>query len=244
MKSVLNIPPERFINAEQLFAKAAALHPGLSSFDERDLESFRFKRNDIVHYGFSPRDDEEAATLLLNIGFPFLSACYREFYSFDLLDGLVVEYGQQLGIALGVYQQAKGIPDLRFTYCLSAFGHLLRWSIRQSLMAHWEVDASAHAFETCANLEACQRQKRELEFAFGTAWVFDCPICDDGVDTFVCELDEARLGEGAITLKRAACANCGLEVRQNSPFLADALCRDQVAAKRDAILRDFGITEA
>src|SRR5713101_4461751 len=62
MKSILNMNPEQFINAEKLFAKAATLHSALSSFDQHGLERFRFTRNRIVHYGFSPRDDEETAT--------------------------------------------------------------------------------------------------------------------------------------------------------------------------------------
>jgi hypothetical protein len=60
----------------------------------------------------------------------------------------------------------------------------------------------------------------------------------------VCELDENRLNDGEVLLRRAACASCGLVVRENIPFLADALCREQVATKREAILREFGLSDA
>jgi hypothetical protein len=243
MKSILNIPPEQFINAEKLFAQATTAYPALRTFDADDLESFRYTRNQIVHYGFSHRDDEETAALLLKIGLPLLSACYLEFFNFELLDGLVVEFGEQLTIALKVYQKAKDIPDLHFSYCFLAFAHLIRWSMRQSLMADWENDASVRADEIGTKFDACERQKKELERVFGAAWFFDCPICDD-IGTFVCELDEDRLNERAVALTRAACASCGLMVRKSCPFLADALCGEQIGQKRTEILHDFGIADA
>jgi hypothetical protein len=60
--------------------------------------------------------------------------------------------------------------------------------------------------------------------------------------SFVGELDEDRLDDHMVALKRAACANCGLIVR-NIPFLADELVGEEVARKRAEILRDFGITD-
>lgn len=242
MKSVLNILPGQFMNAEKLFVQAANAYPALQTFDSGSLDTFRFTRNRIVHYGFSPRDDEETATLLLKIGLPFLSACYREFFNFDHLSGLVVEFGEQLRIALEVYQKTKDIPDIRYSFCFSAFAHLIRWSVRQSLMADWENDASVRADEIGAKFKSCERQKNALERIFGAAWFFDCPICDD-IGTFVCELDADRLDDRAVVLKRAACASCGLVV-PNIPFLADALVGEEVARKRTEILRDFGITDA
>jgi len=206
------------------------------------LESFRFTRNRIVHYGFSPRDDEETAILLLRTGFRFLGACYKEFFDFDLQDGLVVELGEQYAIALDVYERAKDIPALHLSYCFSALGHLIRWRVRQSLMADWENEVSIHAEETGVKFDRCEKRKSELERAFGTAWIFDCPICRD-VDTFVCELNEDRLGDHIVALQRGECANCALVVPNGCPFLADAFCLKQITDKHDEILREFGITD-
>ena len=135
MKSVLSVSEESRISAENLFAEAMKVHTALTSFDKGELESFRWTRNRIVHYGFSPRDDEETAVLLLKTGLRFTILCYREFFNFDLLTGLAAEFGQHLGIALDVYQRAKGIPGLQLSYCFLAFGKLVRWSVRESLMA-------------------------------------------------------------------------------------------------------------
>ena len=178
--------------------------------------------------------------LLLKIGLPFLSACYREFFNFDLLDGLRVEYGQQLRIALDTYLRTKDMPDIRYSFCFSAFAHLIRWRVRESFMADWEIDASADAHD--ARFHSCRKKKNALERAFGAAWFFDCPICDRP-DTFVCQLDDDRLVEDrAVILQRAACASCGLVVG-NIPFLADALVHEEVARQRTEILRDYGIKD-
>ena len=243
MKSVLNVPADKFINAEDLFAKSISLYPALSSFDPDELKDFRFTRNRIVHYGFTPRDDDVTATLLLQTGIPFLSACYKEFFKFDLRLGLAAEFGEQLGIALDVYANAKHLSGLHYSYCFRAFGHLIRRGINWPLMAGWEQHAALDAQRVGLKFDYCEKQKHELERKFGSAWDFDCPICDD-ILTFVCELDDASLlNAHVIALKRGACPSCGFVVPMECPFLVDALCRKQIMEKRDEILRAFGITD-
>jgi hypothetical protein len=206
------------------------------------LDEFRFTRNRIVHYGFSPRDDETTAILLLKTGLPFLEACYREFFGFDLHSGLARVFAEQLAITLRVYQRAKNLQEARFSFCFSAFSHLIRWSVRESLMANWEIDAAERADITGAKFDNCHREKKDLELVFGAAWSFDCPICRD-IETFVCQLDEDRLDQRAVIIKRAACANCGLVVA-GIPFLANELIDEEIAKKRAEILRNFGIADA
>ena len=239
MKSVLGKSPNSRINAKNLYAETRNHYAGLESFDEHDLRAFLSCRNQIVHYGFSPRDDEATAKLLLKTGFPFLKACYLEFFGFELVDGLAPEFGENFKIALDVYQRAKARCGLRFSQCFSAFGHLLRWSLRQSIMAEWENDAITHAECSGLEFEISQKKKNEFERIFGTTWTFDCPICRS-LDTFVCELDDERLATHTITLKRAACGHCDLVVDE-MPFLANALVGSEIDTKRTAILRDYGL---
>ena len=239
MKAVLNISPQKFINAAELYAEARAAYCGLESFDECDLEHLRFTRNRIVHYGFSTKDDEGAAEILLNTGFPFVRACYLKFFDFDLLDGLVVEYAQQLDIALNTFQRIERTRGAASSLCFTAFSHLIRWSLRESLMAHWERDSIAQGERRGVAVESSERRKGELESILGATWTFDCPICDD-VDTLVCELDEAQLERKTVTLIRGACASCDLVVRE-MPFLADALVGTQIETKRMDILREYGL---
>src|SRR5262249_43390231 len=95
VKSFLNVPADDRRTAKDLATQALKSFPALQDFD---LRAFRDKRNEIAHYGFTPRDDEEAATLLLSTGLPLVRACYQEFFNFDLWNGLLVEFGDQLKI--------------------------------------------------------------------------------------------------------------------------------------------------
>jgi hypothetical protein len=240
MKSALGFDPEKFITANKLYATAINQFPSLSSFDEAELEHLRFLRNRIVHYGFGPQDDEESAVLLLKAGYPFLMACFKEFFEFDLVDSLKIEFGKQFGIVFNVYINAKGIPASRFTYCFHAFGHLIRWSVRESLMSAWEVDASIDAEESLAKFDYCMKRKHQIERVLDESWVFKCPICDE-IDTFVCEIDQDRLYSHIVSFTRGECANCGLVVPNACLFLIDALCREQIDKRSSEILQDFGI---
>jgi hypothetical protein len=241
LKSAPSLWPSDSLPLVKLYDRVVALHPGLAMFDEGELTAFRKARNTYVHKGFAFDDDAAAAELLLKIGLPYLRACYDALFGFDLLDCLIVEYGEQLRIALNVYQRARNIPDLDFGYCFSAFGHLIQWSAGQSQLVSWERDASIHADETGTRFEKCKRQRRELELTFGAAWFFDCPICCES-EMLVGELDETCLGVGKVALKRAACPSCRLVVREKNPCLADALCHTQLAEEQEKILREFGIT--
>jgi hypothetical protein len=242
LKSAPNVRLPRSLNAAELYDRVVAVYPALATSSDNELTPFRKARNTYVHEGFTPQDNAVAAELLLKTGLPFLRACYNHLFSYEILDGLLVEVGEQLRIALDVYQAAQSIPKLDFGYCFSAFGHLIRWSAGQSQLAAWAHEASTRAEETGAKFETCEAQKGELERIFGAAWFFDCPICDE-CDMLVVELDEAGLEGGRIELKRAACPSCHLIVRKDSPFLADALCQPQIVEARGRILREFGVQQ-
>lgn len=53
--------------------------PADFDFSEDDLKDFRDKRNKIIHFGFSPKDDEASAELLLKTGYPLIEQCYKPF---------------------------------------------------------------------------------------------------------------------------------------------------------------------
>jgi hypothetical protein len=240
MKSALAIDPEKYIKANTLYDKVINQFKALSSFDKKEIENFLFTRNRFVHYGFSQKDDEESAVLMLKTGYPFLLACYKEFFGFDIFDGLVVEFGEQFRITLDVYEKAKNIIGLYFTFCFLAFSHLIRWSIRHTFMPVWENIASVHADETGTKFDYCETQKNKLERLFGTTWSFDCPICNE-IDSFICEIDQDLLEKHIISSTRGVCPNCRFVVPEGCPFLINELCREEIDKKRNEILKDFGV---
>jgi hypothetical protein len=103
-----------------------------------------------------------------------------------------------------------------------------------------EVEATETADMHGMKFEAVERQRHAVELALAPSWSFDCPICG-GIGTLVGQLVEEDLVDRRIGLSRALCLECNLFVSEGAPFLADALCAEQVAERRETILRDFGM---
>ena len=238
MKAFWAIPSEEFVRVRRLYHRARAEFARLRSFDNRDLCHFLDTRNEFVHYGFTPQDDENAAELLLKTGIPFARACYKSFFDFDLRHGLVTGVAKHLEVSLVTYRDARTHVNVQLSRCFGALAHHIRWSLRGSLMSDWERYAVARAEEQGVAFESTEAQKDELASAFGASWPFDCPVCDE-IDALVCELDESRMKDCTITLKRAACVNCSLLVVE-IPFLADALVGMQIEERRTDILHEYG----
>lgn len=49
------------------------------------------------------------------------------------------------------------------TYCLLTLEHLLRWSMKDSLMSHWEAEAAQVADEYGEKFDVVQPQKEKVE---------------------------------------------------------------------------------
>jgi hypothetical protein len=169
--------------------------------------------------------------LLLRIGFPFLTSCYIEFFSSDLLDGLAVEFSRQLNLVLEVYRHHAPVEGIAATRWYRVFEHQIRTSINRSLLAPWEIDPLESSEETLGNFDFVETRKKEIERYFKwITWEFDCPICS-GIETLICELDEDQLQEGTVGLGRAICASCDLRIHEGTPFMVHALCKDQITAR-------------
>lgn len=240
IKAAFGQPPHGRETLQKLLEKARGDSPQLGSFSRDELDDLRQARNRIVHYGFSADDDRNAATLLLRTGIPFLRACYKSFFEFVLDDGLQLEIGDHLRIAGEVFEKVRFRPDLDPRYCLLALGHLLRWSMKDSFMSHWEAEAANQADIHSHKFLLVEDYRAEVERVLDPSWTFDCPICNS-VETFVCELDERDLEQRRISLLRSVCVECELVVPRDCPFLTDALCGRQAAEHRDQILHEFGI---
>lgn len=239
IKAAYNLPSSGGAPLKKLLEDARRDVPALAAVPQQRVDDLRETRNRIVHYGFSPKDDAASAGLLLDVAVPMLTDAYRGFFNFDLVDSLIVELGAQLRLALNAYGKVKGDATLDPTGCFAIVAHQIRWMVRESLMSSWEGLAATHADEHGARFEYVAGRKARLELLLGPEWVFDCPICDT-VDTMVCQLDGSQLEARRIALLRAVCADCDLVIPEGMSALATAACADQIEAKREAILRDYG----
>ena len=232
----------------KLLHQAIKLFPPDADFEKSEINDFLEKRNEIIHYGFSPKDDEISAILLLKTGYRLIEQCYQTFFHFHLkrsserYGGLFHDVDNQLDISRKVYLKAKDEPGLNLTYCFIAFAHQINWSIRHWMLSDWQKDLlDSEAKSGCEGWDFKHKHKEELEYKiFNASWEFDCPICNSP-ESFICELDVDELEKGRIRLKRGVCVNCSLKIFMDCPFLSDELCGDQFDEVRPKILKEYGI---
>jgi hypothetical protein len=194
-----------------------ALHqvslPG--GINDRDLAILRQTRNRIVHEGYSSKDNHIAATLFLKTGLPFLCACYSAFFSFDSVDSLTEEFRDQIKSAKSAFDKTQE-NAVRASESLRALGHLIRWSLRESLMSQSELKAAEWTDVNGLGFDVIRKRREVAERRFEPSWTFDCPICR-GVNTLVVQLDEQELNNKHIVLVKGICAHCDLIMPASSP---------------------------
>jgi len=248
LKAAFKIGQEGNIDFQQLLDRARKKFPTDADFDPSDLDEFRIKRNEIIHYGFSPKDDEISAVLLLKTGHRLIEQCYQTFFQFPLRQrgekygGLVPDLDRQLDISRKVYLKAKAETGLNLTYCFIAFAHQIRWGIQRWMMSDSQQNVLDSESESgWGSWKFQHKQKEELSWrGLHATWRFDCPVCGNS-KSFLCELDNEELHKGEVALKRGVCVKCNLVIPENCPFLADELCADQLYEEWPKILKELGL---
>ena len=236
-------------NLRDTIASARCAAPRLGAFQQEDLDSLRRKRNEIVHKGFSPRDDNVCAYLLLNTGIAFLDSCYRELHDFDFMAGLLPEIAEQIQLALRVYSRCRPEripqgkePEEDVSYCFLAFARFVRSSFKDSFSSSSDLKAAQYAEEIGVKFGYTEDQCNRLERQMACPWRFDCPICRE-YKTAVTDLDGEVLEDGVVRPVCLVCPSCGLVVLKEHSFLAEELLSGTVAKERAAILKDYGFPD-
>ena len=217
-----------------------------ADLQKQAVHKLREKRNTFLHQGFSPKDDNRAAKLLLKIGFIYLVECFRKFYSFELRSnnshpgGLDLEVDKQLSLALRVYRRTYTDEGRDFTYCFIPLAQYIRIYIQERSMPRWQQQLINKARETIIDVVDLEEGlAQEIQAEFNATWEFDCTVCQEE-ESFICELNQDALSHTEILLERAVCTHCSLSVPEDSPFLSEELCAQQLESIRPVILRQFG----
>lgn len=239
IKAGLSLSPDEHRSLRNLLEQACTQLPAVRSFPQKDLDVLRTTRNQIVHYGFSPRDDSVTAFLLLVIAIPLLKALYEGFFAFDLYPSLLPEIIAQMTAAMSAHSLVMTDASINAADYCAVLAHQVRWIAKDHFASHWELEAAEHADEIGLRFEAVDRRKRRAERTLDPSWPFNCPICRSH-ETFVCKLVPSDLENGRVHLSACVCADCGLGI-PGVPFLADTVCADQIAQKSNEILRQYGI---
>ena len=143
IKAAIKASPDDRIDFRGLINKGQQKFPDFTKLSSKAIKKFRLKRNQILHYGFSPKDDEESAILLLETGYNLIEDCYESFFNFPLhskgttYGGLALDFDRQLKVAKNVYCKVYNNNNLNLAYCFISFSHQLRWSLRGWMLSDW-----------------------------------------------------------------------------------------------------------
>jgi len=264
IKAKLGVPPdERKLQLRDLLTQVRSQFPDLNEFDGDKIRALRDKRNQLVHYGFSPKDDRECAVLLLDVGLPFLNLCYKTMYdfyldwheirpgitTFDKLTsaemskaGLVPDVAEQLGFIMYIYKSANGKEGFNPEHSFYAFIHFIRMHLKQSAMSQSEMNSLEDAESRGIQYDNETKLKNGLERLFHDTCNLDCPICY-GIGTMIVELDENSLSEGDIAPDRCGCVRCGFVVGRGASYISKVLLATQMVESRERLLKEFGLTD-
>lgn len=249
LKAAFNIPDDDQIKFGPLLDKGMSNLPQQTTFTKGQLKDFRDKRNKIIHYGFSTKDDAISAELMLKTGLPLLDQFYFYFFNFSLCTmggsygGLFPKFSDQLQITKAVYQRARQIKGLEYTYCFNAFAHTIRWGIQHWNLSTWQNEMLVEADETFADIKYTTRKKFCSELDCDDEELLDCPVCDE-YGAFVSKYDIKGLEEtGKASILNGICSNCNFTIDNNTPFLADELFKNIISDEFTAkMMKAYGMT--
>jgi transcription elongation factor Elf1 len=240
LKAGLRVPEGDRTTLEELLKRARRDVPAIEALPQDLVDRLRHTRNRIVHYGFSPQDDDLTAALTLEVGMPLLAAAYRGFFGFGLDEALVVEIGDLLRTTRIVFDRVRSEPNVRVSGCFDALGHSIRLGMRTAAASVADDAAAERGQNIGLRFEAARERRDRLERLLKPSYVFDCPICF-APGSLVCQLVDSQLAKGQVTIARAICAECDLMIPADVPRLADALCDGQLQQRGKEILREYGI---
>lgn len=250
IKAAINAGPHDRLDFKGLIEQARKKYPSFTRIHDQEIKNFRLKRNEIIHYGFSTKDDEVSTKLLLETGYRLIAECYETFFQFPLeeKDGvygsLLPDLAYHLNVAKKVYMKAKDEKGLDLTYCFISFRKNIALGIQHWMLSDWqkiliqseEESAYKHLFYFKEN----QKERLSGHYFNDLYWTFNCPVCGSQ-DSFVVELDGERLDKSEIRLLRGACVDCSLVIPDNCPFITDILCEDQIDIEKPKIFKEYMI---
>ncbi len=208
-----------------------------ASLKHKKLGEFREARNDFVHQGFSPEDDERAVSLLFGVGYPFLSQLFWEFHKFSIRDSIVNELWEQIEIAKNVLKNMEN-TSYNKTSAAKAIEHTIFIMLRNPKYELW-ADIDIGFIEE--NFIEREKFKRILEDKWNFYTYINCPVpyCLSQ-ECIVC-LDEE--GHNEISPSSLFCFDCRFRLNKNDSILMKYLIGDPLRKRRFDILREYGLDD-
>lgn len=246
-KSVSGVDPEDRSNLAEALATLKSLIPkGYPITFTDSLTNLRIKRNHLIHFGHSPKDDNESIRLSFGTALPLMNEWAKQKHKIDFFK--VLHGG--LGVIL---QRSVGLIQDRSSYALGE-ANLIRgvrhWIIhhtRDSFLSRWELfvldsDESTVGTAIASGFDYREKALESLKLRDPNV-TLTCPICSS-TEAFVVELDEESLfnGNGMFSPTLGTCTYCDFHVPAKSEKLIVELCADQLTTELLCQIRlEYGV---
>ena len=230
--------PEINVNfAEILGDINAALPKEAPTFD---FKKFRTLRNNIVHFGYTPKDDDIAAKLIFSIGIPTfflyvnnhpeLSVDFQSCLDPDLFDHLNLT--MKLNDSNAIHKNISPV-DSSLT---------LRHWIKRTLICEpiWQDDAlNQHNLGGLVEFEVKDKLRQLFHDSWETCEDIQCPVC--GQEQLVVQLDSAAIEKKSINALKGHCLNCDLNFQPGGRHLLNYFINRSLSADaKERILKSYG----
>jgi hypothetical protein len=201
------------------------------------LSGFRLKRNQITHFGYSKKDDEESLRFLIAGGFSMFDRWLSGSLGVRLIDALGADLAAHFRTAIAL----APAPDSQTTglSAVDAVRGVQRWiryHIRQSFMTRRELDVlDEDASAGFTGFEAVGKRKDSLVDVFdrrGCSDVLTCPVCDHYEEALVVCFDYSSLETGSLEPVEAQCFNCDFLLPATARDLLRELVKKQLTDER------------
>ena len=202
-----------------------------------NLKEFRRLRNDVVHFGYSPKDDEVSAKMIFSTGIPvfFLFVNNHPSLAIDINSCLDSDLAGQLNLTLQLNEigQRKSISAIESSKILS---HLIKRT--NSNLTIWKESAlDGSSLSQQIEFEAKNELKEMLLKFWHCSEEFRCPVCE--CDDLIVRLEESLLAKGEIKGINAHCVNCDLNLQQD--LLNNVLDKNLSRSQKASIFKSYGI---
>ena len=207
------------------------------SLRNKKLNKFREARNDFMHQGFSPEDDERAVSLLFGVGYPFLSQCLWQFHKFSIRDSIIDEVWNQVEIAKNVLEKIEN-TSCNKTSAAKAVKHYILINLRNPKHDLW-ADIDINFIEE--NFIEREKIKRSIEDKWNFYTYVNCPIPSCASQECIIRLDEDE--QNKISPSSLFCFDCRFRLYKDDFALMEYLIGGSLRGQRSKILREYGLDD-
>lgn len=224
------------------------INPMIEYIRDRGIVTFNFDnirkgfqkvRNQIIHYGYSTKDDEIAADSYFRIGLPFFDAWIMATAGFSPIKKLVHRLPDLLVQACQFASEQSF--DATAIEKSSLFVHAIGHHIREALLTPIELSVlNRDAERGILGFESrCEIIKQQ--FGHDPAIHALCPCCGRD-DELLVQLDESLLDQKIFVPIFAECLSCGFYLPDSSDAWKRRVAELSISAlARERTLRDCGL---